>query len=310
MTDDERSNGGGGGGGGRMLPEEGFRCPRCDSPNTKFCYYNNYSLTQPRHYCKACRRYWTRGGALRNVPVGGGCRKSKKSKSSSSAMTGVSATSSYSAPSSRFLLPLDICKDPLSSYCSVVDTATNPYKFFHGFSPDFHNLAAGILPTPLPIPSPPPPSAVATANSLMVDVNYPNGTYSESTMMIPTDQDLQWKLQQQRLSMFYGGGSGSGTTLSDLQISSSLSLQNNTDQRHQAQHFNNMEESFQLQTGGGNSSSWYQHQPSGISRNTSGNCTDVIMLNTHSSSNNNNNNNDNDNTWNDHIHNHHFSALP
>ena len=21
-------------------------CPRCDSPNNKFCYYNNYSLTQ------------------------------------------------------------------------------------------------------------------------------------------------------------------------------------------------------------------------------------------------------------------------
>ncbi|KAL9416004.1 hypothetical protein AB3S75_039240 [Citrus x aurantiifolia] len=40
--------------------------------------------TEPRHFCKACRRYWTRGGALRNVPVGGGCRRNKKSKSSSS----------------------------------------------------------------------------------------------------------------------------------------------------------------------------------------------------------------------------------
>jgi len=53
-------------------------CPRCQSLNTKFCYYNNYSLTQPRHYCKNCRRYWTAGGTLRNVPVGGGCRKKKK----------------------------------------------------------------------------------------------------------------------------------------------------------------------------------------------------------------------------------------
>uniref|UniRef100_A0A7N0RG05 Dof zinc finger protein n=1 Tax=Kalanchoe fedtschenkoi TaxID=63787 RepID=A0A7N0RG05_KALFE len=51
-------------------------CPRCDSTNTKFCYYNNYSLSQPRHFCKACKRYWTRGGTLRNVPVGGGSRKS------------------------------------------------------------------------------------------------------------------------------------------------------------------------------------------------------------------------------------------
>ncbi|OMO67741.1 Zinc finger, Dof-type, partial [Corchorus capsularis] len=65
-------------------PEAALKCPRCDSTNTKFCYFNNYSLSQPRHFCKTCRRYWTRGGALRNVPVGGGCRRNKKSKSSSS----------------------------------------------------------------------------------------------------------------------------------------------------------------------------------------------------------------------------------
>ncbi|XP_047088640.1 dof zinc finger protein 4-like [Lolium rigidum] len=57
-------------------PEQApLRCPRCNSSNTKFCYYNNYNLTQPRHFCKTCRRYWTKGGALRNVPIGGGCRK-------------------------------------------------------------------------------------------------------------------------------------------------------------------------------------------------------------------------------------------
>ncbi|KAM3357414.1 hypothetical protein P3S68_020344 [Capsicum galapagoense] len=58
-------------------------CPRCGSTNTKFCYYNNYSLTQPRYFCKGCRRYWTKGGSLRNVPIGGGCRKSRRGKSSS-----------------------------------------------------------------------------------------------------------------------------------------------------------------------------------------------------------------------------------
>lgn len=60
------------------------KCPRCDSLNTKFCYYNNYSLSQPRYFCKTCRRYWTQGGTLRNVPVGGGCRKGKRAKTSSS----------------------------------------------------------------------------------------------------------------------------------------------------------------------------------------------------------------------------------
>ncbi|XP_059315237.1 dof zinc finger protein DOF2.4-like [Lycium ferocissimum] len=64
------------------LPEAGLKCPRCESSNTKFCYYNNYNLLQPRHFCKNCRRYWTKGGALRNVPVGGGCRRNKRSKSS------------------------------------------------------------------------------------------------------------------------------------------------------------------------------------------------------------------------------------
>ncbi|KAK7327861.1 hypothetical protein VNO77_21954 [Canavalia gladiata] len=65
-------------------PQQPQKCPRCDSLNTKFCYYNNYSLSQPRYFCKTCRRYWTQGGTLRNVPVGGGCRKGKRAKNSSS----------------------------------------------------------------------------------------------------------------------------------------------------------------------------------------------------------------------------------
>ncbi|KAF7019637.1 hypothetical protein CFC21_032794 [Triticum aestivum] len=52
-----------------------LECPRCSSTDTKFCYYNNYSTAQPRHYCRACRRYWTHGGTLRKVPVGGACRR-------------------------------------------------------------------------------------------------------------------------------------------------------------------------------------------------------------------------------------------
>ncbi|CAL9082145.1 unnamed protein product [Musa textilis] len=65
----------------RLRPQQDqvLKCPRCDSTHTKFCYYNNYSLSQPRYLCKTCRRYWTKGGTLRNVPVGGGCRKNKRS---------------------------------------------------------------------------------------------------------------------------------------------------------------------------------------------------------------------------------------
>ncbi|XP_019149662.1 PREDICTED: dof zinc finger protein DOF4.6-like [Ipomoea nil] len=67
----------------RPQKEQAVNCPRCNSTNTKFCYYNNYSLSQPRYFCKTCRRYWTEGGSLRNIPVGGGSRKNKRSSSSS-----------------------------------------------------------------------------------------------------------------------------------------------------------------------------------------------------------------------------------
>ncbi|OAY84808.1 Dof zinc finger protein PBF [Ananas comosus] len=113
----------------RPHPDQALKCPRCDSTNTKFCYYNNYSLTQPRYFCKGCRRYWTQGGSLRNVPVGGGCRKKKiSSSSSSSSAAAPSSSSSFSSPSSssssfkkdlvttspNALLPTSLIAPPLS----------------------------------------------------------------------------------------------------------------------------------------------------------------------------------------------------
>ncbi|XP_009631669.3 dof zinc finger protein DOF5.4-like [Nicotiana tomentosiformis] len=94
----------GGGGDRRLRPshhqnQQVLKCPRCDSPNTKFCYYNNYNLSQPRHFCKSCRRYWTKGGVLRNVPVGGGCRKSKRSKPKSSTLPSNAAAEAADAAS-------------------------------------------------------------------------------------------------------------------------------------------------------------------------------------------------------------------
>ncbi|KAI9071096.1 hypothetical protein K1719_046937 [Acacia pycnantha] len=77
--------------------QEHLPCPRCDSTNTKFCYYNNYNFSQPRHFCKSCRRYWTHGGTLRDIPVGGGSRKNaKRSRTASTVSSCVTATSSVS----------------------------------------------------------------------------------------------------------------------------------------------------------------------------------------------------------------------
>ncbi|KAM6574622.1 hypothetical protein CsatA_022949 [Cannabis sativa] len=83
------------------MPETALKCPRCESANTKFCYFNNYSLSQPRHFCKTCRRYWTRGGALRNVPVGGGCRRNKRTKGSSGGGGGSSKSPVSSSDNNR-----------------------------------------------------------------------------------------------------------------------------------------------------------------------------------------------------------------
>ena len=75
------------------------KCPRCESKNTKFLYYNNYNPLQPRYFCKECRRSWTQGGTLRHVPVGGNHRKGKPAKpSSSSRSNGYDSNSQPSPP--------------------------------------------------------------------------------------------------------------------------------------------------------------------------------------------------------------------
>ncbi|KAI5443583.1 cyclic dof factor 3 [Lathyrus oleraceus] len=58
-------------------PDKIVQCPRCKSFDTKFCYFNNYNVNQPRHFCRSCHRYWTAGGTMRNVAVGAGRRKNK-----------------------------------------------------------------------------------------------------------------------------------------------------------------------------------------------------------------------------------------
>ncbi|CAI9086973.1 OLC1v1020918C1 [Oldenlandia corymbosa var. corymbosa] len=119
----------------RPAKEQALNCPRCNSTNTKFCYYNNYSLTQPRYFCKTCRRYWTDGGTLRNVPVGGGSRKNKRSSSSS--------TSSISSSSSSLLKKL-----PDLSF-SHHHHHQNPNSAGHDLNLAYPS-SSGLIITPLP----------------------------------------------------------------------------------------------------------------------------------------------------------------
>ncbi|XP_066394498.1 dof zinc finger protein MNB1A-like [Miscanthus floridulus] len=101
----------------------GDPCPRCGSRDTKFCYYNNYNTSQPRHFCKSCRRYWTKGGSLRNVPVGGGTRKSSSSSSSSTSPAGAAPKNTKRSKNSkrRRVAP---APDPASPGGTDASTAT------------------------------------------------------------------------------------------------------------------------------------------------------------------------------------------
>jgi hypothetical protein len=75
--------------GGEPLP-----CPRCGSRETKFCYFNNYNVRQPRHLCRACRRYWTAGGALRRVASASPGRRRPRPSAIRSAAAAASAAAS------------------------------------------------------------------------------------------------------------------------------------------------------------------------------------------------------------------------
>ncbi|XP_076913750.1 dof zinc finger protein DOF4.6-like [Bidens hawaiensis] len=86
----------------RPQKPQALNCPRCNSAHTKFCYYNNYSLSQPRYFCKTCRRYWTDGGSLRNVPVGGGSRRNKRSSSSSSSSVPAAAAAAAAVSKNQY----------------------------------------------------------------------------------------------------------------------------------------------------------------------------------------------------------------
>ncbi|KAL6626903.1 hypothetical protein ACP70R_030629 [Stipagrostis hirtigluma subsp. patula] len=152
--------GAGGAGGGRPEPE-GLPCPRCESTHTKFCYYNNYNLAQPRHFCKGCRRYWTRGGALRNVPVGGGTRKGGpvgRRKRGAAAAGPAPATASSPAPLSvsspyaaNTVRPygLSFVAPALASPLAAVDPDRRLLDLGGSFSsllaPDGRHFAAGFL---------------------------------------------------------------------------------------------------------------------------------------------------------------------
>ncbi|KAI5071146.1 hypothetical protein GOP47_0013397 [Adiantum capillus-veneris] len=95
------------------------RCPRCNSTETKFCYFNNYNVNQPRHFCKHCQRYWTAGGTLRNVPVGAGKRKNKHALRKDAFFMSPLCESSSTASLDALVDGPDVKSGPMSANANV-----------------------------------------------------------------------------------------------------------------------------------------------------------------------------------------------
>ncbi|KAK9164364.1 hypothetical protein Syun_005266 [Stephania yunnanensis] len=151
---------------------ENLRCPRCDSSNTKFCYYNNYNLTQPRHFCKTCRRYWTKGGALRNIPIGGGCRKNKTSISAASSSTASkSSTAGKAKPNYVCSSSSEIIKNLGSGFSSthhLLGSSNNSGTVLWG-SPQSSQMLAFLKATQNPNPN------IPLSNSMITSIKDDQG---------------------------------------------------------------------------------------------------------------------------------------
>ncbi|KAJ8453175.1 hypothetical protein Cgig2_008059 [Carnegiea gigantea] len=132
--------------------QEPLPCPRCDSTNTKFCYYNNYNFSQPRHFCKSCRRYWTHGGTLRDIPIGGGSRKAAKRSRTTAATSATTSSSAYLSsglagsqppiPSTPLFVSLSSSSSGPGSITAVSAPASSFTSLLNGAGP-----GVGILPT-------------------------------------------------------------------------------------------------------------------------------------------------------------------
>ncbi|KAJ8543982.1 hypothetical protein K7X08_025600 [Anisodus acutangulus] len=266
--DESQSSGGGRKSSTARPQEQALNCPRCDSPNTKFCYYNNYSLSQPRHFCKTCRRYWTKGGALRNVPIGGGCRKNKKIKTSSSSRFSGDSKDTISGSSDigglKFFHGLSPAMDfQLGglNFPRLSNTSTSGGSIFNQFSSfgdisSTTNSAANIGSSSCFSLDP----SGSCSGSLLGFSNFPftssmlkqgttgvqemgsigvrHGTMTSSIESLSSlNQDLHWKLQQQRLAMLFGGENQKENI-----VSSSIPLENqNQIQKPQPILFQNLE---------------------------------------------------------------------
>ncbi|XP_059427873.1 dof zinc finger protein DOF5.1-like [Corylus avellana] len=178
------------------MPEAALKCPRCDSTNTKFCYFNNYSLTQPRHFCKTCRRYWTRGGALRNVPVGGGCRRNKRSKGSSSKSPASSADRQSGSAGSTSSIPSNSGTADMIGLSPQLRFMAPLHQLTHDFSATDIGLNYGMNYGAISAP-------MGVAGDLSFQIG--SGGGGDGGSLLSAAGVEHWRLQQTQQFPFLGG---------------------------------------------------------------------------------------------------------
>ncbi|XP_075507922.1 dof zinc finger protein DOF5.7-like isoform X1 [Primulina tabacum] len=240
--------------------EPALKCPRCDSTNTKFCYYNNYNLTQPRHFCKTCRRYWTKGGALRNVPIGGGSRKTKKLKSSQR-VPGDSNGPSGNIGGLKFFQNISPAMDfqlgglNLPRLHSTNPSLFNPFASFEHISSSSDAISSSHFLNLNPSAGANSPvlgfSSATPGFQEMGALNISSNLASSIESMSCINQDLHWKLQQQRLNMLFTEGNQKVNSTT-LQLASNVEVPMSV-QRPQPILFQNLDSSKQHSYGIGTS---------------------------------------------------------
>ncbi|KAG4915600.1 hypothetical protein JHK87_053157 [Glycine soja] len=141
-----------------------------------------------------CKRYWTKGRAFHNVPIGGGCRKNKKVKSSRLSCDSKDSGSSFSELGGlKFLHSLSLSMNfhlgglPFPRLHHHHPPTT--YNHFFSFG-DTSNASSCFNLDPSP--------GTTLSHSFVVVNNNPFLTMVQS-------KDLHWKLHQQRLAMLFGG---------------------------------------------------------------------------------------------------------
>ncbi|KAE8707706.1 Dof zinc finger protein DOF5.8 [Hibiscus syriacus] len=144
--------------------QEQLLCPRCDSTNTKFCYYNNYNFSQPRYFCKSCRRYWTHG-----APLGTSLHHRNKSNCFVRAVT--PPTLSFATTTTITSLSLAISVSPVAvTGLMVAPLGTSLLAVVPGKMLSVHASAAPQPPMaqlfPQPMPPPPRPLIIITSHYL------------------------------------------------------------------------------------------------------------------------------------------------